>query len=125
MIARARRAWAPSPHRSRNSPLTVLRRFRIQGESMRPTLRHGQRVWACPWPYRWLRPGMLVLARHPVYGLLAKRLEDHTPEHFVLSSDNAAAETLGCDKALPPAAYVGRILLRSTRSSAATRPDQP
>jgi hypothetical protein len=103
----------------------VLRRFRIQGESMRPTLCSGQRVWACLWPYRWLQPGMLVLARHPVYGLLAKRLQTHARDHFILSSDNVAADALGCGTALRPAAYVGRILLRSAPCPEAPPEDGP
>lgn len=89
----------------------MIRRFRIIGASMAPTLESGRRVWAVLWPYRWLRPGMLVLAEHPVYGLLAKRLAAHEPARFLLSSDNHNVDALGCNAPLTASCYVGRIIV--------------
>ena len=100
----------------------MFRRFQVQGDSMAPTLRSGQRVLTSLWPYRCLKPGMIVLARHPLYGLLIKRLEQVEPERFRLCSDNATPETLGTRDWLPRTALVGRVLVatplgRSRRNS--------
>ena len=95
----------------------MFRRFRVHGDSMLPTLRSGQQVLACIWPYRWLKPGMIVLAMHPLHGLLVKRLEAHQAERFLLRSDNPEAETLGTGDWLKRSTFVARVLVRHRRLS--------
>lgn len=93
----------------------MFRRFRVHGDSMFPTLRHGQHLLACVWPYRWLKPGMIVLAMHPLHGLLVKRLHEHQPERFLLRSDNPHADTLGTADWLKRSYFVARVLVRHRR----------
>ncbi len=89
------------------------RRFRVEGPSMEPTLRHGQFVLVDP--ERRPRVGELALARHPTEPGLAvvKRVAAIMPDGaYALASDNPDA---GTDSRhwgpLPAAAIDGTVTL--------------
>jgi nickel-type superoxide dismutase maturation protease len=53
--------------------------YRVKGESMLPRLREGDLVLAAGWLAGRLRPGDLVVLRHPVYGTLVKQVDQLLP----------------------------------------------
>lgn len=94
---------------------------------MAPTLRDGDRIWALLWPFKWLRPGMVVLATHPRHGLLIKRLArvDHAQLRFQLSSDNTEPVVHGCDEWLPRSTLLARVVAAPRSLKAPEAPGEP
>ncbi|GAB4454344.1 MAG: hypothetical protein Kow0031_36400 [Anaerolineae bacterium] len=75
--------------------LRKRRRYKINGNSMRPLLQPGDVVLYDPAAYRTAspRPGDIVLARHPLQSglVLVKRVESEAPGvGYVLKGDNPA-----------------------------------
>jgi nickel-type superoxide dismutase maturation protease len=85
----------------------------VDGPSMVPTLRHGDQVvvrYGAP-----LRPGAVVLARHPLRQnlLVVKRAVERRPGGWWLLSDNPFVESDSRDfGAVPDDLVLGRVLLR-------------
>jgi len=88
-----------------------MRRFQVQGPSMEPTLRAGQRLLVLR-SRRAPRPGELWVLREPARGLLAvKRVTARVGDAFEVRGDNAQASS---DSAMygpvERARFVGRVL---------------
>ena len=97
-------------------------RVAVAERSMEPALRPGD--WLVVWrglrPGRAprIRPGQLVIARHPVRAdlLLVKRATAHRPGGWWLESDNSAATGVVDSRSfgpVPPGLIYGRVLLRN------------
>ena len=95
-----------------------FRRFRVEDESMRPTLEPGDYVVVNRWAYRVRRPrqGDLVVVRDPHVAdrFLVKRVSDATAAtHVQLAGDNVAtsrdSRVFG---AVPVERIIGKVWLR-------------
>jgi nickel-type superoxide dismutase maturation protease len=102
------------PHRPRRPPLT---RVKVAERSMEPALRPGD--WLLVRRTHRIRPGQIVLARHPAQPdlLLVKRAARHTNSGWWLESDNQDAAAVDSRRfgAVPEALIEGRVLLRYWR----------
>src|SRR5690242_16894875 len=81
-VRRAQTCGGPVPVDHRRSWRTVA----VEGRSMEPTLRGGDRLlvrWGAP-----ARPGALVVVRLPDRGLAVKRAFKRTPEGWWVERDN-------------------------------------
>jgi phage repressor protein C with HTH and peptisase S24 domain len=87
---------------------------------MEPTLSDGDFVVAATRLWR-PRPGRLIVAPHPDYGVLVKRLQRISSEGFTLSSDNP----LGIDShslgKIPKDQVIGPVLMKIRRRNSVTR----
>jgi len=102
------------PPRPRRPPLT---RVKVAERSMEPALRPGD--WLLVRRTHRIRPGQIVLARHPARPdlLIVKRAARRTPNGWWLESDNQDAEAVDSRRfgAVPEALIEGRVLLRYWR----------
>ena len=92
------------------APLT---RVKVAERSMEPALRPGD--WLLVRRTRRIRPGQIVLARHPDEPdmLLVKRAARRMPDgRWWLSSDNPGAGAVDSRRFGPVAEVEGRVLLR-------------
>jgi nickel-type superoxide dismutase maturation protease len=93
------------------------RRYRVVGNSMRPTLGHGDVVWVDPKAFIRARPrqGEIIVARHPyrtdvrMIKRVTRRLDG---DRLLLDGDNRSestdSETFG---PLPATLVLGRVML--------------
>jgi nickel-type superoxide dismutase maturation protease len=98
------------PHRPHRPPLT---RVKVAEHSMEPALHPGD--WLLVRRTRRIRPGQIVLARHPDKPdmLLVKRAARRMPDgRWWLSSDNPGAGAVDSGRFGPVAEVEGRVLLR-------------
>ena len=79
-------------------------RFLATGDSMHPSIRHGEHVHVAPVDARALHIGDIVLARAE-RGLTAHRIVQLMSDAVTTRGDNA----LRRDAALPPNAIIGRV----------------
>ena len=98
-----------------------LRRFRVEDESMRPTLEPGDYVLVNAWAYRFRRPGRgdLVVVRDPEAPerFLVKRVSEATDaarvqvvgDNRTMSRDSRAFGPVAIDR------IVGKVWLRMRR----------
>jgi nickel-type superoxide dismutase maturation protease len=91
-----------------------LRRFVVAERSMLPALHPGD--WLLAWCGRRVRPGAIVIARHPERPdfLLVKRAAWREEDGWWLASDNPAAGAVDSARfgAVPEADIVAVVLLR-------------
>jgi len=93
-----------------NNPVNKpWRRVEVQGPSMLPTLRPGDRLLVVRWPRRLLKPGHLVALQTPERTVVKRVAAVHTTTAD-LKGDNAGASTDYPDAAL--ADIVGRAVYR-------------
>ena len=89
-------------------------RVTVAERSMEPALRPGD--WLLVWRTRRVRPGQIVLARHPGRPdmLIVKRAARHVEGGWWLESDNQGAGAVDSRRFGPvPASLVeGRVLMR-------------
>ena len=101
-------------HRPRRPPLT---RVKVAERSMEPALRPGD--WLLVRRTHRIRPGQIVLARHPARQdlLLVKRAARRTNSGWWLESDNQDAAAVDSRRfgAVPEALIEGRVLFRYWR----------
>lgn len=71
----------------------------VSGDSMIPTLKDGQSVIAVKGVS--FKVGDIVIARHPRYGLIIKRVATITGDKVFLKSDNRKVEIINNEKTLP------------------------
>ncbi|MGB9938097.1 MAG: S24/S26 family peptidase [Methanobacterium sp.] len=71
----------------------------VSGSSMLPTLNDGQSVIAVKGAQ--YKVGDIVIARHPSYGLIIKRVASITNDKVYLKSDNREVEITNNEKTLP------------------------
>src|SRR5215467_13937116 len=94
-----------------------LWRVTVAESSMEPALRPGD--WLLVWRSRRVRPGQVVVARHPGRPelLLVKRAARREPGGWWLASDNpdAGAVDSRAFGPVPPGLIEGRVLLRYHR----------
>ncbi|MEM1411981.1 MAG: S26 family signal peptidase [Pseudomonadota bacterium] len=91
--------------------------LRIRGESMAPSLRHGDLVLTRRWGRRKPAPqvGAVLCVDHPVYGAIVKRVTAVKEQHIALAGDGPAS-TPSMDLGWVPAARVRSALtLRLSR----------
>jgi nickel-type superoxide dismutase maturation protease len=102
------------PRRPRRPPLT---RVKVAERSMEPALHPGD--WLLVRRTHRIRPGQIVLARHPARQdlLLVKRAAHRTHDGWWLESDNPAAAAVDSRRfgAVPEALIEGRVLFRYWR----------
>ena len=102
------------PRRPHRPPLT---RVKVAERSMEPALRPGD--WLLVRRTRRIRPGQIVLARHPARQdlLIVKRAARRTNHGWWLESDNPDAGAVDSRRfgAVPEALIEGRVLLRYWR----------
>ena len=100
-----------------------LLRAEVAEPSMVPALRPGD--WLLARRTRRIRPGQIVLARHPERPgmLLVKRAARRVPGGWWLESDNPGAGAVDSRRfgPVPEALVVGRVLFRYRRSRSAPR----
>jgi nickel-type superoxide dismutase maturation protease len=101
----------------RTAPKLPLTRVTVAERSMEPALRPGD--WLLVRRTRRIRPGQIVLARHPERPdlLIVKRAARPTPGGWWLDSDNPDAGAVDSRRFGPvPASLIeGRVLLRYWR----------
>ncbi len=92
-------------------------RVKVAERSMLPALRPGD--WLLVRRTRRIRPGQIVLARHPGQPamLIVKRAARRVPDGWWLESDNPAAGAVDSRRfgAVPAALIEGRVLARYWR----------
>ncbi|HUD76478.1 MAG TPA: nickel-type superoxide dismutase maturation protease, partial [Streptosporangiaceae bacterium] len=91
-------------------------RVKVAERSMEPALRPGD--WLLVRRTRRVRPGQIVLARHPGQPglLLVKRAARRVPGGWWLESDNPAAGAVDSRRFGPVPVVEGRVLFRYGRS---------
>lgn len=95
------------------------RRIEVHGDSMRPTLRPGDRLFVVWWPPVAIRPGRLVAVRRPDR-VVVKRVAAVTKTTVDVKGDNPAAST---DYAsVPKRDVVGRVVYRYAPDGRVGRP---
>ncbi len=88
----------------------MFRVFKITGDSMLPTLGNGDYVLALCWKYQ-LKIGHLVIAKHPDYGLIVKRIcELVNDDQFLLSGDNTISVNHQQIGIICRAQIIGRVI---------------
>lgn len=96
-----------------------LLRVAVAERSMQPTLYPGD--WLLVWRTHRVRPGQVVIARHPSRPtlLLVKRVARREPSGWWLRSDNPAAGAVDSQVfgAVAPGLIEGRVLLRYWRGT--------
>jgi nickel-type superoxide dismutase maturation protease len=100
-------------HKPRKPHGPPLIRVKVAERSMEPALRPGD--WLLVRRTRRIRPGQIVLARHPDEPdmLLVKRAARRMPDgRWWLSSDNPGAAAVDSRRFGPVAEVEGRVLLR-------------
>lgn len=73
-----------------------VKKYRIVGKSMEPTLKHGDSVLACHIAYKLSRPKKdhIVVVTHPTKGIpIIKRITKAKDSKFFLEGDNAKKST--------------------------------
>jgi signal peptidase I len=98
-----------------------LRRFAVEGDSMLPAFRHGDRVLVWAWAYRSRppAPGDVVVVRDPERAdrVLIKRVASPplgapAGHLYVLGDNEPMSRDSRCFGALPRSAVIGRVLWR-------------
>ena len=97
----------------------ISARIRVDGFSMEPTLNDGDYVVAAT---KWWRPreNKLVVANHPEYGVLIKRVRGHSSNGYTLTSDNPRGTDSRTFGDIPEQQLVGQVLLKIRRPSSPT-----
>lgn len=91
--------------------------YRVDGDSMSPSLIAGDYVITWRLPARRLRPGQIVVADHPKLGRIIKRIDQTTKDgHIVLSGDNRLASTSSEDIGLLPAQRLRGVVIYHIRT---------
>lgn len=85
------------------------RRIEVHGDSMRPTLRPGDRLLIVWWPRAAMRPGQLVAVRRPDR-IVVKRVAAVTSATVDVAGDNPAASSDYA--AVPKGDVLGRAVYR-------------
>ncbi|PIE71497.1 MAG: peptidase S24 [Deltaproteobacteria bacterium] len=99
----------------------MLTCFRICGDSMSPGLNRGDYVVAARWLRR-PRARQLVVIRHPVYGVIVKRMVKKNACGYWFESDNPCGVTQDEIGALAKNQIIGRVLFSVRASVRAARP---
>ena len=89
-------------------------RFRAEGTSMRPTIRHGETLTVEPVDLETVDPGDILLYRHgdrPVAHRVVEIRRKQTPVEFVLRGDAKAA----CDAPVAADHVMGRVRVPESR----------
>lgn len=99
----------------------MLRWFTIQGESLEPEFHPGDYVLAASLPGWWhrLRPGDVVVCRHPAYGTLVKRIEKMDPARQEVQLIGSHPESIDSRVfgALPRKQVIGKVIWHVRKSS--------
>lgn len=98
----------------------MVKFFRVKGESMLPLLVEGDLVLAADWYWLTgpLRPGDLVVVRHPVYGVLVKQVEHLLPGTGQLTVRGTRPVSLDSQEfgPLERRAVLGKVIWRVRRA---------
>ena len=83
---------------------------KVHGNSMSPTLEHGDIVLCCNWGS--LRKNDVVIADIGKVGMVIKRIESIIGENIVLKGDNQSLGSSICGVNIPKSSILGRVLVR-------------
>tara|TARA_B100001057_G_C22725161_1_gene901398 strand:- start:598 stop:909 length:312 start_codon:yes stop_codon:yes gene_type:complete len=92
--------------------LKVLDLAKVQGNSMLPTLAHGDIVVCCDRGA--IKVNDVVIADVLNAGMVVKRIESIIGENIVLRGDNKRLGSSVCGINIPKSSILGRVLLRVT-----------
>jgi signal peptidase I len=88
----------------------VLDLVKVQGNSMLPTLAHGDIVICCDWGA--IKVNDIVIADVLNVGMVVKRIESIIGDNIVLKGDNKRLGSSVCGIDIPKSSILGRVLLR-------------
>ncbi|MEM7364771.1 MAG: S24 family peptidase [Pseudomonadota bacterium] len=93
--------------------------FRVEGDSMLPTLVSGQRLLTIRIPDRLIKPGMLAVVRTHA-GDVVKRIAHIDASSVMLTSDNSATTSQFTEQLISINALVGVVVWPRLRPDAPT-----
>lgn len=78
---------------------------------MSPQFRHDDYVVSLRWPRRYLRPGRVVVIRHPALGTIIKRIAEIRADGCIaLSGDNPASTSREAMGWVTPDRVIGQVI---------------
>ena len=87
---------------------------KVHGNSMSPTLEHGDIVLCCN--LGGLRENDVVIADIGKVGMVIKRIESIIGENIVLKGDNQSLGSSICGVNIPKSSILGRVVVRVSSS---------
>lgn len=86
-------------------------RFQIEGESMLPTFRLGDRVLLFRWTK--IRPGDVVIFYHEGVKFIKRAIEKNSSDRWMMKGDNSFASTDSLDFGeVSEASMIGKVVAR-------------